>query len=150
MTSSWTHPTTFMADMMWFDYIVLPTLNIFNLLPCTHNERPIYCAAYVRQGIGLALLQIMDCHLFRRQAFGTYFSKIFIKIQDFSFIKMHLKILFAKWQRFCPGEDEFKSDLLSPFVDVILSEISNHIGLCYHGYYVYLLTWININPSMDK
>ena len=37
---------------------------------------------------------------------GTNFSEILIKIQNFSFTKMHLKILSAKWQPFCPGGDE--------------------------------------------
>ena len=36
----------------------------------------------------------------------TNFSKIQIKIQNFSFMKMHLKKLSANWRPFCPGEDE--------------------------------------------
>ena len=39
---------------------------------------------------------------------GTSFSEIRIEIQNFSFTKMHLKILSAKWQPFCPGGDEFR------------------------------------------
>ena len=31
------------------------------------------------------------------------FSEIWIKTQNFSFIKMHLKMLSAKWLPFCPG-----------------------------------------------
>ena len=34
------------------------------------------------------------------------FSEILIKIQNFSFTKMHLKISSAKWRPFCPGGDE--------------------------------------------
>ena len=34
-----------------------------------------------------------------------------MKIQNFSFMKMHLKILFAKWWPFCPGEDELMYDI---------------------------------------
>ena len=34
---------------------------------------------------------------------GTNFSEIFIEIHTFSFMKMHLKILFGKWQSFCLG-----------------------------------------------
>ena len=34
---------------------------------------------------------------------GTNFSETFIKIQKFSFTKMHLKRSSAKWQPFCPG-----------------------------------------------
>ena len=37
---------------------------------------------------------------------GTKFSEILIKIQTFSFTKMHLKIASVKWQPFCPGGDE--------------------------------------------
>ena len=34
---------------------------------------------------------------------GTNFSEIWIKIQNFSFVKMHLKISFVNWRPFCPG-----------------------------------------------
>ena len=34
---------------------------------------------------------------------GTNIIVILIKIQNFSFTKMHLKISSAKWQPFCPG-----------------------------------------------
>ena len=34
------------------------------------------------------------------------FSEILIKIQDFSLMKMHLKMSSAKWWPFCPGGDE--------------------------------------------
>ena len=37
---------------------------------------------------------------------GTNFSEILIKIQNFSFTKMHLKIMSSKRQPFCPGGDE--------------------------------------------
>ena len=37
---------------------------------------------------------------------GTNFSEILIKIQNFSFTEMHLKISSAKWRPFCPGGDE--------------------------------------------
>ena len=40
--------------------------------------------------------------------FRTNFSGILIKIQDFSFTKMHLKISSAKWQPFCAGGNEIK------------------------------------------
>ena len=58
----------------------------------------------------------MTCHLFSakplsKPMLGYYqpdpkeqkFSEILIKIQNFSFMKMHVKILSAKWQPFCPG-----------------------------------------------
>ena len=37
---------------------------------------------------------------------GTNSYEILIKIQNFSFTKMHLKISSVKWQPFCPGGDE--------------------------------------------
>ena len=37
---------------------------------------------------------------------GTNFSEICIKIQIFPFMKMHLKMLSAKWQPLCSGGDE--------------------------------------------
>ena len=39
-------------------------------------------------------------------ALGTNFSEILIIIQNFSFMKMHLKISPAKWRSCCPGGDE--------------------------------------------
>ena len=37
---------------------------------------------------------------------GTNVSKILMKIWNFSFTKVHLKILSAKWRPFCSGGDE--------------------------------------------
>ena len=37
---------------------------------------------------------------------GTNFSEILIKLRNFSFTKMHVKISSAKWQPFCPRGDE--------------------------------------------
>ena len=39
---------------------------------------------------------------------GTNFSEILIKIQTFSFTKMHLKISSAKWRPFCLGLNVLK------------------------------------------
>ena len=36
---------------------------------------------------------------------GTNFSGILIEIHIFSFKKMHLKMLSAKWRLFCPGDE---------------------------------------------
>ena len=36
----------------------------------------------------------------------TNFSEILIKIQNFSFRKIYIKIPSVKWRPFCPGEDE--------------------------------------------
>ena len=37
---------------------------------------------------------------------GTNVSEILIKLQNFSFTKMHMKISSAKWRTFCSGGDE--------------------------------------------
>ena len=42
---------------------------------------------------------------------GTNFSETLIKMQNFSFMKMHLKISSAKWRPFCPGGDELRGYL---------------------------------------
>ena len=78
-------------------------------------------AAYMRQWIGSALVQINGLSPIRRQTIilinagllsigplGTNFSEILIKIQNFSFTKMHLKITSVKWRPFRPGGDELK------------------------------------------
>ena len=62
---------------------------------------------------------MMACHLFSVKPVsqpvlgyyqldprGTKFGEILIIIQNFSFMKMHLKISSATWQPFCPGGDE--------------------------------------------
>ena len=43
---------------------------------------------------------------------GTNCSEILIKIQNVSFMKMHLKMSSAKWRPFCPGGDELTNEAL--------------------------------------
>ena len=79
-------------------------------------------AAYMCQSIGLALVQIMACRLFgakplskpmlgycQLDPWGTNFSEILIKIQNFSFTKIHLKLSSVKWWPVCPGGEELIS-----------------------------------------
>ena len=83
---------------------------------CINSSPP--SAAYMHQGIGSALVQIMACPI-RRQAIiktsagllsigplATNFSEILVKIRNLSFTKIYLKLLSAKWRPFCPGGDE--------------------------------------------
>ena len=76
-------------------------------------------AAYMCQWIGSALVQIIACCLYGIKPLskpnagllligpiGANFSEISIKIQKFSFTKMHLKISLAKWHTFCPVGNE--------------------------------------------
>ena len=58
--------------------------------------------------MGLKLSQVItqtNADLLSIGPLGTNFSEIWIKIQDFSFKKMHLNILSAKLWPFCPGGD---------------------------------------------
>ena len=64
----------------------------------------------MRRYIGSAMVQIMACHLFGTNPLsltigplGANFNEISIKIQNFSFSEMHLKISSVKWRPFCPG-----------------------------------------------
>ena len=55
--------------------------------------------------IGTASNQTLtNAHLLSNGPLGTNFSEIRIVIQNFSFLKMHLKMLSVKWQPFCAGE----------------------------------------------
>ena len=47
----------------------------------------------------------------------TNVSEILIKVQNFSFTKMHLKISSAKWRPFCPGGRLNKKDGLTRYGD---------------------------------
>ena len=79
------------------------------LLWCVIDDEPTLTlsAAYMRQWIGSVLVQIMACRLFRAQSLSKplldYSLGNKLKIQNVSFVKMHLKIASAKWQPFCPG-----------------------------------------------
>ena len=90
--------------------------------------------AYIRQWTGSALVQIMARRLFGAKPLNQCwvninwtlrknFSDIFIKIQNFLFTKMHLKISSAKWRPFCPGEDK----LAAPNTYQLISIYDNRI-----------------------
>ena len=70
---------------------------------------------------------------------GTNFSKILIKIQDFSFTEMHLNIASVKWWPFCPAGDELKATIgqAIPFLPRSLICISKKMCLIVH--YVFQL-----------
>ena len=71
---------------------------------------------------------------------GTNFSEIFIRIQTFSFKKMHLKMASAKWRPFCLGLNVLKLNMVllmqvyvvKPIIDVnfILDIYLRRIGYC--------------------
>ena len=68
-------------------------------------------------------------------AWGTNFNEISIKILTFSFTKMRLKVLSAKWRPFCLGLD-------------VLTFHRPPVFHCYQGPLLIIL--IDINPDMDK
>ena len=54
---------------------------------------PIQCQSIIQTNAGLLSIGPL----------GTDLNEIRIKIQNFSYMKMHLKISSAKWRPFCPG-----------------------------------------------
>ena len=73
-------------------------------------------AAYMRQGIVSALVQVMACRLFgakplpwamlnycQLDPLETNVGEIRIQIQNFSSTKMYLKMAWAEWRLFGPG-----------------------------------------------
>ena len=67
-------------------------------------------AAYIRQWIVSASVQIMPCRLFSAKpvskpmlGYWTNFGEIWIKKQNFPLRKIQLNISSAKWRPFCPG-----------------------------------------------
>ena len=68
----------------------------------------------MRQWIRLALVQIMACNIFGTKPLSIpmlrycHSVKFLVKIRNFSFTKMHLKISSAKWQPFCSRRDELR------------------------------------------
>ena len=69
---------------------------------------------------------------------GTHFNGILISIQTFSFKKMHLKMLSAKWRPFCLG--------LNVLITAVLYVILHCIGSCYIGTHC---TWFKVWPHMN-
>ena len=83
-------------------------------------------ATYMCRWIGSVLVQIMACRLFSIIStnagllsigpLGTNLSDISIKIQNFSFTKMHLKIVSAKWQPLFPRGNELNMVMMQWYV----------------------------------
>ena len=77
-------------------------------------------AAYMHQWTGSALVQLMPCRLFGAKPLGTNFSKIWIKIQKFSFMKCIWKcrLWTLQWHhkapRYWPLQGEFTGDSWIP------------------------------------
>ena len=100
----------------WYFFLAqitgLPTMGTTKATGCINSSAP--RATKMRQWIGSALVEIMvRCQAIIQTSagilsigpLGTKFNEILIKIQIFSFMKMHLRISSAKWRPFCPGGD---------------------------------------------
>ena len=108
-------------DHHWFRQRLVAwstTSHYLNQCGCILNSSPPN-AAYMREWIDPTLVQIMACRLFGAKPLskpnarllsigplGIKFSTILLKMQNFSFTKMHLKLSSAKWRPFCPRGDE--------------------------------------------
>ena len=55
--------------------------------------------------LSLGVMYAVNAWLLSIGPLGTILSEILIKIQNFSFTKMHVKITSAKWRRLYPGGD---------------------------------------------
>ena len=81
---------------------------------------------------------------------GTNFSDILIKIQKFSFTKLHLKLSSAKWWSFCPGKIELNF-LLYVFSHMLCSydsSLSHGEDATYEK--TYLDCWRRFDLTWDK
>ena len=84
-------------------YICVCKLSIIcsdnGMLPGRHQ-------AIIWTNVGILLIRTLE----------TKFSEILSKIHAFSFKKMHLKIMSAKWRPFCPGGDELNTTKISSHI----------------------------------
>ena len=88
----------------------------WNMFLLTHLPRvPHICVSELDLGSGNGLSPVRrqaitwpNAAILLIGALGTNISEIWIKIQNFSFMKMHPKISSAKRRQFCPGGDELK------------------------------------------
>ena len=53
---------------------------------------------------------------------GTNFNQILVEIQNFSFMKMHLKISSVKWRPFCPGHNVLTQDKMVSILQTTFSD----------------------------
>ena len=105
-------------------------------------------AAYMRQWTGLALVQHWsptrrqaitwtNAALLSIEVLGTNFSEILIKIQNSTFMEMHLKMSSVKWRPCCPGGDElrcmalldwFMQNCTYPHIFILYTIIHTHMN----------------------
>ena len=85
-------------------------------------------AAYIRQWIGSALVQIMACRLFGTKPLSKpmlgycqldSYEQISIKIQNFSFMKRHLKYRLRNGGHFVQGEMSKRKTTLTQMADAV-------------------------------
>ena len=86
-----------------------PCLICITHLPPDNGLSPIWRQAIIQTNARILSIGLL----------GTNFSEILIKIQNFSFTKMHLKISSAKWRPFCPRGDELSHRYILHQMDYI-------------------------------
>ena len=120
-----------------FENVICKMIAIWSQIQCVNSSLP--SAAYMLQWIRTALVPIMavaysapshylnQCWVIVRWTLGTNFNEILIKIQNFSFTKMHLKMSSAKRWPLCPGGDELKHTMMTMPID-------HSLGHCCQGW----------------
>ena len=120
-------------DTRDYEYGCTYAMYAWIVTPSVNSSPP--SAAYMHQWIGSALVQIMACRLFGAKPLskpmlgvlligplGKNFHEISIKLQNFSFTKMHGKITSAKWWPFCLGVYELTPLCPRPTVANVVCE----------------------------
>ena len=147
------------SSMTWYDitfsfcFLILSTKEdnirkcnyILEIMNQSFNSSP-PSATYMCQWIGSALVQMMACRLFGAKPLSkpmlgycqlphrNKVSEISIKIEKFSFTKMHLKIWSVKWWPFCPEGDELRVNVSQMFSSFQHEDINRYdIGLYSSG-----------------
>ena len=101
--------------LVWVHLCIWSVTKSYICYPPPPPPPPPPSAAYMRPWIGLAMVEIMACRLFGTKPLSNpmldycqldKLQWILIKIQKFSFTKLHLKISSMKWRPCCPGADE--------------------------------------------
>ena len=101
---------------------------------------PIWCQAINQNNAGLLSIWPL----------GTNFSEIWIKTQNFSFMKMHLNVSSAKWHLFCSGGDGLNWHAPEVMSNYILETWMYHSSMdLSHCLYINTYTHISIQTQIS-
>ena len=104
---NWNKNTIISIQENVFETVICEMSAILSQPQCVNSTPP--SATYMRHWTRSALVQIMACRLFGAKPLPEpmlTFREIRLKFQNFSYMKMHLKMLCAKWRPFFQGGDE--------------------------------------------